>query len=220
MKIKFTEERRGEIRRIQDAFRNHLSEKDILKATATGINSAMSRTIGHIKKAIAAEYNITSKHLGRVGKVSLYAKPDASQLYAHISLNTKPFPTYAFKPTVSGSNVSVTYSRGGGVSIIQNAFIATVPAGSKSEHTGVFFRGMYMKPRGMDRGKYYTDTRQTGQRGRILKKVRITEAHGPSVYGMGRSKEVAAQAQEYMSQQALARVEGVLRNRVEKIARQ
>lgn len=63
MEIRITQEKRGEIERIQNEFRNKLSPNEILRGTAQGINSALSRSVPRINKRIKERYNIIKKSL-------------------------------------------------------------------------------------------------------------------------------------------------------------
>lgn len=52
MEIKITQEKRGEVERIQNEFRSKLSPNEILRGTAQGVNSALSGAVPLIKKAL------------------------------------------------------------------------------------------------------------------------------------------------------------------------
>ena len=70
MEIKITQEKRGEVERIQNEFRSKLSPNEILRGTAQGVNSALTRSIPRINKRIKERYNISQKYLSRQAVVS------------------------------------------------------------------------------------------------------------------------------------------------------
>ncbi|WP_294591723.1 phage tail protein [uncultured Rikenella sp.] len=220
MKIEFTQEKRGEIERIQHEFRNRLSQNEILRLTSQAINRVLSRSISRITKNIKDEYNITQKYLARTAKVSPWS--NRGKLWGAISINENRLPVIAFKPKQSKSSISVAFHKGQ-TKYIRNAFIATVPAGKKgeetSEHTGVFSRGKYIKRKGF---YYYTKAeRRKGGIGRTKNdKVRITQRMGPSVFSMSVNKKIAQDVQQFMGNEVTARVRGILTARVAKIAAQ
>lgn len=203
MKIEFTQEKRGEIERIQHEFRDRLSENEILRATAQGINSALSRSIPRINKRVKAAYNIKQKYLSRVAVVS--PKANSTALWGGIKIKEDRLPVFAFKPKQTGSAISVAIHKGKTV-VIRRAFIATMANG----HTGVFSRGRYVKRTGFVPGREKTATG----------KVRITELFTASPFTMGVSKEVAHNVQQFMGLELPARVHGILTDRVVKIAAQ
>lgn len=203
MKIEFTQEKRGEIERIQREFRNNLSPNEILRATAQGINSALSRSIPRINKRVKAGYNIKQKYLSRVAAVS--PKANSTALWGGIKINENRLPVFAFKPKQTGSAISVVIHKGKTVAI-RNAFIATMANG----HVGVFSRGRYIKRTGFVPGREKTATG----------KVRITELFTASPFTMGVSKEVAQDVQQFMGNEVTARVHGILTSRVNKITAQ
>lgn len=202
MKIQFTQEKRGEIERIQREFRDQLSPNEILRATAQGINSALTRSISRINKQVKEEYNIKQKYLSRVAAVS--PKANSSTLWGGIKINEAKLPIFAFRPKQTGSSISVAIHKGKSVTI-RNSFIATMDNG----HTGVFSRGQYTKKTGFVPGREKT----------AKGKVRITEMFTASPFTMGVSKSVAENVQQFMGAEVSARVEGILRSRVDKIAR-
>ena len=55
MKIEFTQEKRGEVERIQKEFANQLSPTEILKGTAAAINDVFRGGISNREKGINAE---------------------------------------------------------------------------------------------------------------------------------------------------------------------
>lgn len=200
MKITLTQEKRGEIERIQREFRQYLSPNEILRGTSQAINGVMSRSIPKINKAIKADYNITQKYLSRMAVVSPKASMNA--LYAGIKINEQRLPMIAFRPKQKGSDISVAFHRGKN-EVFRNSFIAMMNSG----HTGVFSRGKYIKGRGFVPGREKTATGKT----------RITQLMGTSVFNMGISNKVAQEVQQYMSNEAAARVHGILTNRVNKL---
>lgn len=203
MKIQFTAETRGEIERIQRDFSDQLSSNEILRGTAQGINSALSRSISRINKQVKAEYNITQKYLSRMAVVS--PKANSSTLYGGIKINDSRLPLIAFKAKQKASSISLSIHKGKS-SVMRNAFITTM----KSGHKGVFSRGRYDKKSGFIAGREKTSKG----------KVRITQMVGPSVFAMGVNKAVAQDVQEFMSKEVSARVEGILRSKVDKIVAQ
>lgn len=203
MKIEFTQEKRGEIERIQREFRNSLSPNEILRATAQGINSALSRSIPRINKRVKAGYNIKQKYLSRVATVS--PKASSVALWGGIKINQNRLPVFAFKPKQIGLAISVAIHKGKTVAI-RNAFVATMANG----HMGVFSRGRYIKRTGFVPGREKTATG----------KIRITELYTASPFTMGVSKEVAQDVQQFMGNEVTARVHGILTSRVNKITAQ
>ena len=146
MEIKITQEKRGEVERIQNEFRSKLSPNEILRGTAQGVNSALSGAVPLIKKSIKERYNINKKYLNRQIKVSPKAKP--SRLWGGIKVNQRHIPIIAFNPKQSGSHISVVI-RKGKTTMIRHAFIATMTSG----HEGVFARGEY-QGKNFVRGKF------------------------------------------------------------------
>ena len=67
MEIRFTQEKRGEIERIQREFRNQLSEDVILNSTARGLKDALKRTISNKERGVNGQlkkrYNIAPKYI-------------------------------------------------------------------------------------------------------------------------------------------------------------
>lgn len=202
MDIKITQESRGEIERIQREFQNKLSTNEILRGTSQGINSALSRSISRINKQVKKEYNITQKYLSRVAKV--LPKANSGSLWGGIKINAAPLPMIAFKPKQSESSISVSFHKGKAVHI-RKAFIATMSSG----HTGVFSRGKYIK------GKFVDERSKTQNN-----KIRVTQRMGPAVFTMSINKTVANDVQQFMGTEVSARVEGILRSRVDKIVSQ
>ncbi len=203
MKIEFTEEKRGEIQRIQQAFEKELSPKEILKGTAQAINSTLSRSLPRINKDVKDKYNIQQKYLSRQSLVS--PKAHSGKLYGGIRINEAQLPIIAFKPKQAGSNITVMIHKGKR-QIIRNSFIATMASG----HKGVFARGRYTKKSGFEPGREKT---RSG-------KIRITELRTASVFKMGVSPEIAQDVQGFMGNEVTARVHGILTSRVAKIAAQ
>jgi hypothetical protein len=199
MKITFTEDKRGEIRRIQQQFRSQLSEAQIKKGTAQAINAVMQRSISKINKGVKKGYNISAKYLSRMAAVSPKAKQNA--LYAGIRLRYVPVPIIGFKPKQAESAISVVIRKGKKVTV-RTSFIATMNSG----HTGIYARGKYKKS-GFVYGKDKTSTGKT----------RITEIQTASPFTMGTSKFVVSEIQSFMGPEVLKRVEGILRSKVDKI---
>lgn len=200
MEIIITQERRKKIERIQREFRNLLSENEILRGTAQGINSALSRTIPKINKQIKTEYNITQKYLSRMAVVS--PKAYSNRLYGGIKINYSPIPIIAFKPKQTQGNITIAIHKGKTV-VIHNAFITTMGSG----HKGVYSRGRYAKGRG-----FIPETTKTANG-----KVRITELKTASPFTMGTSKSVAEEISVFMAVEVMARVTGILKAKVKKI---
>ena len=203
MDIKITQEKRGEIERIQDEFRSKLSKNEILRGTAQGINSSLSRSIPKINKEIKAKYNIAQKHLSK--KAVLAPKANSNSLWGAIRIKTGNLPIMAFKPKQTGGSISVSIHKGKPV-LIRNSFIATMPGG----HKGVYSRGKYVKRSGFIPGRERT----------ISGKMRITELLTTSPFAMGVSKGVRNDVAEFMGNEVAARVHGILTSRVNKIAAQ
>lgn len=201
MDIAITQETRGEIERIQREFQNLLSESEILKGTAQGINGVLSRSISRINKQIKSEYNITQKYLSRQAVV--YPKAYSSRLYGGIKINYSPVPVIAFKPKQSQRNIVISIRKGKTV-VIKNSFIKTMGSG----HEGVFSPGRYAKGRG-----FIPEIAKTGSG-----KVRITEIKTASPFTMGTTKSVAEDVQAFMGSEILARVEGMLKVKVNRLA--
>jgi hypothetical protein len=204
MQIYITTEKKGEIERIMRQFESQLSKQEILKGAAQGINSSLSRSIPRINKQVKKEYNITQKYLSRMAVVS--PKASIYKLYGGIRINDRRLPVIAFKPKQRGSSISVTIHKGKTVTI-RNSFIATMVSG----HTGVFSRGRYTKSR-YTKSKFISERKKTA-RG----KIRITEIHTTSAFAMGISRGVAYDVQTFMGTEAMKRVEGILRSKVEKL---
>lgn len=109
MEIKITQEKRDEVERIQNEFRSKLSPNEILRGTAQGVNSALTRSIPRINKRIKERYNISQKYLSRQAVVS--PKANSGSLYGGIKINENRLPVIAFKPKQSGSSISVATTR-------------------------------------------------------------------------------------------------------------
>ena len=197
--ITFTEEKRGEIKRITQQFRNQLSEAQIKQGTAQAINGVMQRSISKINKGVKKEYNINSKYLARMAVVSPKAKQN--ELYAGIKLRYAPVPVVGFKPKQTGPAVSVAIKKGK-KAMVRESFITTMRSG----HTGVYARGHYEKG-GFVRGKEKTSTGKT----------RITEIQTASPFTMGTSQNIATEIRSFMGTEVLKRVEGILKGKVDKI---
>lgn len=200
MEIMITQKRQKEIERIQREFQNLLSKNEILRGTAQGLNSALSRTIPKINKQIKSEYNIAQKYLSRMAVV--FPKASAARLYGGIKINYFPVPVIAFKPKQTQSNITVTIHKGKNV-VIHNAFITSMASG----HKGVYSRGKYAKGRGFIPESIKT----TGG------KVRITELKTASPFTMGTSKSVAEEVSAFMGAESVARITGILKAKVNKI---
>lgn len=201
MQIKITQEKRGEVERIQNEFRGKLSTNEILRGTAQGINSALARSVPRINKRIKEKYSITQKYLSRQAVVS--PKANSNHLYGGIKINENRLPVIAFRAKQSGSSVSVAIHKGK-TEIIRNSFIATMASG----HKGVFSRGRYQKRTGFIPCK---DKTASG-------KVRITQLMTASPYTMGISPDVRTDVAEFMGNEVTARVHGILTSRVARIA--
>lgn len=202
MEIIITQERRGEIERIQRDFKSLLSENEILRGTAQGLNSSLSRTIPKINKQIKSEYNIAQKYLSRMAVVS--PKATATRLYGGIKINYSPIPISGFKPKQTRGNITVTIHKGKTI-VIHNAFVTTMASG----HKGVYSRGRYVKGRGFIPEVTKTSTG----------KIRITELKTASPYTMATGKSVAEDVQTFMEKEITARVTGILKSKINKIKR-
>jgi hypothetical protein len=203
MQIYFTTEKKSEIERIMRQFESQLSKGEILKSAAQGINSALARSIPRINKQVKKEYNISQKYLSRMAIVS--PKANIYKLYGGIHINDSRLPLIAFKPKQRNSAISVSIHKGKTVTI-RDSFIATMASG----HTGVFSRGRYSKKAG------FIPERKKTSKG----KIRITEIHTASVFTMGISRNVAYDVQLFMGKEVVARVEGILKSKVEKFKKQ
>lgn len=206
MDIKFTQEKRGEIERIQREFRDQLSESKILKLSSTAINGVLKSSRTRLKKQVSLEYNITKKYMDRLIKVDPYSTP--SSLWGGIQLNVGVLPLIAFKPKQRGSSVYFS-TRKGKPAYMRNSFITTVRGtGGGGPHEGVFSRGHY--------DKNFIPGRETTRTG----KVRITQIMGVSAFTMGTNKTIAHDVSNYMGDEVMKRVHGILTDRVKKIANQ
>lgn len=203
MKIKITQEKRGEIERIQNEFRKQLSPNEILRGTAQGINSALSRSVPRINKRIKERYNITQKYLSR--QVIVSPKASSSRLYGGLKINQKRIPIIAFRPKQTGGSISVAIHKGK-VKLMRNSFIATMSSG----HIGVFSRGQYEGSK-FQPGKFEPKRKNT-------KGYRITELLTVSSFTMSISPDVRTDVSEFMGREVTARVHGILTSRVNRIA--
>ncbi len=201
MKIQITQERRGEIERIQQEFRKQLSPGEILRGTAQGINSALARSVPRINKRVKEQYNITQKYLSR--QVVVSPKASSANLYGGIKICEGRLPVAAFRPKQTGSSITVAIHKGKTV-MIRNAFVATMASG----HKGVFARGRYEKRSG------FVPSREKTASG----KVRITQLMTASPFTMGVSPEVRTDVVEFMGREVTARIHGILTSRVNRIA--
>lgn len=204
MDIRIETETRGAIEAIQQKFKKELSEREILRGTAQAINGTLNRCKTKIKKPIAAEYNITSKALGKMADVR--PKAQAGSLYAGLRLSYAPIPIIGFRPKQTPTGVSVTIRKGKPVAI-KSAFLATM----KSGHTGVFARGQYGKGKG--KGFQFENTKTSGG------KVRITQLQTASPFTMGLSKKVAREVSTFMQTEAVRATEGILKSKVDKLGK-
>jgi len=201
MNITFTEEKRGEIQRIQRQFKNQLSASQIEQGTAQAINGVIKRSISKINKGVKKEYNITAKYLSRIAVVSPKANQNA--LSAGIKLRYIPIPIIGFKPKQAKSSISVTIKKGKTI-VVREAFIATMLSG----HTGVYARGKYER-------REFVHGKEKTSKG----KMRITEIQTASPFTMGTSKTVASEVQSFMGSEVIKRVEGILQSKVNKITK-
>lgn len=207
MELRFEQEVRGEVERIQQQFKDRLSADQILKITAGAINGVLQRSsIPRINKKVKEEYNITQKYLSRTAQ--LKPKATAYKLWGGISLNDSPIPMIAFKPkwrrkkrNPSALTVEI---RKGRTEVVRHAFIATMASG----HKGVFARGKYSKKK-FEHGNEKT---QSG-------KTRITQIHSPSPFKMATIRTVADDVREHMGIEVLKRVEGALQGAVDRIGK-
>jgi hypothetical protein len=195
MQISFTTEKRNEIEAIQRKFEQQLSRNIILQSTSQAINGTMGRSISKINKEIKADYNITSKYLKRIAKVSPKSRPD--KLYAGIYLAYNPVPMIAFRAKQTKTGVNVTIRKGKPVSV-RSAFIATM----RSWHMGVFSRGWYEKGKGFVPNK---------------KRLPVTQLMSASPFTMGTSKNIAPKITDFIGKEALRATEGILTARVRKL---
>lgn len=202
MKLEIVEEKRGDIEKLQREFADTLSVNEILRGTAQGINSALSRSIPKINKGIKAQYNITQKYLSRMARVR--PKANSSMLYGGIEINTSTLPMIAFRPKQQGSDIAVAIHKGK-TEYVRNSFIATMTSG----HKGVYSRGKYVKRQGFIPGKEKTASG----------KIRITELKTASVFTMGLNPSVAEDVQNFMGDEAMKRIEGILRSKVNKVSK-
>lgn len=202
MKIVITEEIRGEVERIQRRFAKQLSTDEILRGTAQAINGVLTRSTARVNKQVKQEYNITPKYLSRTSRV--YPKANSGHLWGGVELNTGRLPLIAFKPKQVGSSIAVAIHKGK-TQYIRNSFIATMASG----HTGVYSRGRYVKKEGFVPGREKTASG----------KVRITQIHGATVFQMGTYQSVADDVRNFMGNELSARVEGILKSKVNKIAK-
>jgi hypothetical protein len=212
MKIVITEEKKGEIHRIQEQFRNQLSKEQIEKGTAAAINYVMGRTVARLNKAIKKEYNIDGKYLKRMAVIN---KAKAGTLFAEIWLRSAAVPFIGFKPKIRKSSISVTIKKGK-TEVFRHAFVATMTnvrkdTGEVAEHKGIWFKGLHEQEGKSIPTKNYSKEKKNY-------KYKITEYKTASPWSMGLYRPVAMEAQSYMGTEVLKRVEGILRGKVDKIA--
>ncbi|MCD8173791.1 MAG: phage tail protein [Alistipes sp.] len=202
MKAIIEQEERGKVEAVFGRFRGELSEKQILIAGAQAINHVLTRSVSRINKQIKKEYNVRPRRLSKMVQVS--PKANSGTLWGGIRINTGNIPIYDFKPKQSGSGVSVAVHKGKTV-YVNNSFLATMSSG----HTGVYSRGRYKKREGFVPGREKTESG----------KIRITEILTASPFTMAMSKEVAADAQQYMGEELPTRTAAILQSKVDKLAR-
>ena len=219
MNITITTQKRKEIERIQKEFEGKLSNSVILRATAQAMNGTMKKAIPKIKKEVKAEYNITSKYLGRIAKVR--PRANSNSLNAGIYLNCAPIPIIGFKPKETKNGVAVSIKKGE-TKVFKNAFRITF----KSEHVGILGRGRYSKKwvHGWDlpngRGKRYSRTLRTNEkrnRGQITKRWAITEIRTASPFSMGVGKNVAPKVEAFIGKEVIRATRGILEAQLKKI---
>ncbi|MDR0680331.1 MAG: phage tail protein [Dysgonamonadaceae bacterium] len=211
MRIVIEEEKKGEIRRIQERFLNRLSQKEIEKGTAAAINQVTGRTVTRLNKVIKKEYNIDGKYLKRIAVIN---KAKAGTLFSEIWLRTAPVPFIGFKPKTRKSSISITIKKGK-TEVFRHAFVATMKNPSKelgkiSEHKGIWFKGV----RGGE-GKSIPTKNYSSKEKRY--KYKITEYKTASPWSMSLYRPVAMEIQSYMGTEVLKRVEGILQGKVDKI---
>ncbi len=131
-------------------------------------------------------------------------KANSGTLYGGIRINDSPLPLVAFRPKQKGPSIQVAIHKGKTM-VVKNAFLATMASG----HIGVFSRGRYAKGVGFMPGREKT----------LSGKTRITELRTASVFTMGLSRSVAADVQEFMGNEAMARTYGILQRKVDKVAK-
>lgn len=203
MEIKITQEKRGEVERIQNEFRSKLSPNEILRGTAQGVNSALTRSIPRINKRIKERYNISQKYLSRQAVVS--PKANSGSLYGGIKINENRLPVIAFKPKQSGSSISVAIHKGK-TTMIRHAFVATMSSG----HEGVFARGEY-QGKNFVRGKFPPKRKNT-------KGWLITELLTTSSFRMSLAPDIRPKVSRFIGNEVTARIHEKLTSRVNKIA--
>jgi len=224
MKIVFTEEKRGEIQRIQRQFKNQLSESQIKRSTAGAIKRALRDGITKgITPEIKENYNIPPKYLKNIARVN--PMPNGNKLWGGIELGYKPIPIIAFKKNIKQTALGVEVQiQKGKTTLIRHAFIETVGAIDKEkkryqrgkkrgeikigENTHVFARGKYKKKR-------FVPSEDRGSKGNSP----LSRIQTSSPFTMGLSKKVSSKVMNILGTEVERGLEGQLRSAVDKITK-
>lgn len=219
MNITFTEEKRGEIRRIQQQFKNQLSPDVIKSKTAGAMNRALKDGITKgIKPEIKANYNIPPKYIKDIARVNPRAR--GNMLMGGIELNYKPIPVVAFKKNIKQTDLGVEVQiEKGKTTLVRHAFVATKGRTEKfekgkrrgqvkiDENSHVFARGNYKKS--------FVPSNERGSKG----KSALSRMQTSSPFAMGLSKKVASKVLNIIGTEAVRGTQGALQNAVDKMSK-
>lgn len=205
--VQITFEGRQSVSDIQKKFKEHMSEKEILKTTARAINEVANKVQGNIRQQIRKEYTVKNKWLMKTSYVSKMAAGDPQRLYAHVSFSYRPIPMIAFKHTGGTSSniktkqtkpISVTIKKGQ-TKEFRHASIKI----KKNGDIGIFSQGRYV------------DKKFTFQKDN----KRITELKTASPFTMAFSKSIQPVINNYVTRELPAKLQLFLDRKLKKMAK-
>jgi len=202
--VAITYEGKQSVKDIQRKFKDHLSQKEILKSTAYAINMTAKRVQGHIRQQIRKEYTIKNKYLSDkkndFAKISKMAAGQQNRLYAHVSFSYKTVPMIAFKHTgTPGSKRPVTVTiKKGQTKVFKHAFVRVMRSGRE----GIFAQGKYA-----DKKFSYDKDSKT-----------ITELKTASPFTMTFNKEIQPKINTYVAKELPGRLQAMLEKKLKKMS--
>lgn len=199
---------------IQQKFKQHLSQKDILKTTAGALNDVAKRVKSSAKQEIRDKYTVKAKYLKKMTSIK-FARPTHGGLYAELSYNFKSVPLSGFyykdlnksgKKKLYGKmrrGVEVEIIRGKS-QILRHVFVQMMPNG----HVGVWASGYY-------KGKRFVPAITKTSSG----KRKITEYKTTSPFRMATSPDIAKRLLGLAEQRLPSTLEAMLRAKANSIVK-
>lgn len=208
--VQITYEGKQSITDIQKKFKEHLSQKEILKSTAYAINRTADRVQAHIRVQVRKEYTIKNKSLEKMSNVSKMAAGETTRLYAHVSFSYLTIPMILFRYTGTVGEIyniktkqlkpiTVTI-RKGQTKVFRHAFIRQKKNGSG---LGIFSYGRYQDK------KFVPDL--------TLKKQ--TELKSASPFTMAFSKGIQPKINDYVAKELPGRLQALLDRKLKKMSK-